>query len=105
MKRMIDSAVSATLGEATHLPSGGNQGSFHRSAYLAPPLTHSAVAAAIADASAILIELGQSGGPNPSRERRVQSLLSRQLAQAGFDTGAWDDLSGFEVATLHPAAP
>jgi hypothetical protein len=102
MKRMIRSASIATLGEATPWRSGGNPGNFHRSAYLAPPLAHSTAATAVADTHAILIELGQSGGPNPSNARPVRSLLSRQLAQAGFDTDAWADLSAFEVAILHP---
>lgn len=65
-------------------------------------MTHSAAPGAIADATAILIELGQSGGPNPHQTQRVESLLSRQLTGAGFDTAAWGDLAAFEVAVLHP---
>jgi hypothetical protein len=39
--------------------SGGSAGSFHRSAYLNPPLEHRGGRTAIADPSAILVELGQ----------------------------------------------
>lgn len=102
LKSMIEAATGATGGEASGGRSGGKPGSFHRSAYLAPPLTHSPELGAIADASAILVELGQSGGPNPYRERQVTSLLARQLANAGFDTSAWCDLAAFDVAVLHP---
>lgn len=102
LKSMVEAAASVTLGEPTGGRSGGKPGSFHRSAYLAPPLTHPAAPGAIADATAILIELGQSGGPNPHKIQRVESLLSRQLTEAGFDTAVWSDLAAFEVAVLHP---
>lgn len=94
---------TATTGSATTASkSGGKPGSFHRSAYLAPPLTHSGESGSIADAAGILIELGQSGGPNPHSQRQVSSLLGRQLDAAGFDTSAWRDLAVFDVAILHP---
>lgn len=99
---MVDVAATATGGEASPGRSGGKPGGFHRSAYLSPPLTHSRAPGAVVDASAILIELGQSGGPNPHSERRVSSLLARQLDAAGFDTSAWNDLAAFDVAILHP---
>jgi hypothetical protein len=101
---MVEAAASGTLSAPSGGRSGGKPGSFHRSAYLAPPMAHSAAPGAIADASAILIELGQSGGPNPHQTERVESLLSRQLNAAGFDTAAWSDLAALEVAVLHPAA-
>lgn len=102
LKSMIEAAATATGGEASGGRSGGKPGSFHRSAYLAPPLSHSREPGAIAAAAAIMVELGQSGGPNPHGTRQVTSLLSRQLDAAGFDTSAWSDLDGFEVAVLHP---
>lgn len=102
LKSMIEAAAGATGGEASGGRSGGKPGSFHRSAYLAPPLSHSGEPGAIADAGAILVELGQSGGPNPHRDRQVTSLLTRQLADAGFDTSAWGDLAAFDVPVLHP---
>jgi len=102
LKSMIEAAAGATGGEASGGRNGGKPGSFHRSAYLAPPLSHSGEPGAIADAGAILVELGQSGGPNPHRDRQVTSLLTRQLADAGFDTSAWGDLAAFDVAVLHP---
>jgi len=102
LKSMVEAAASVTLSEPTRGRSGGKPGSFHRSAFLAPPMTHSAAAGAIADATAILIELGQSGGPNPHKIQPVESLLSRQLTEAGFDTAVWSDLAAFEVTVLHP---
>jgi hypothetical protein len=102
LKEMIESAAKATGGTSTKRNSGGGPGTFHRSAYLSPPLAHSAQPGAIAEASAILIELGQSGGPHPHDCRPVRSLLSRQLAGAGFETSVWDDLTEFEVSILHP---
>ena len=105
LKSMVTAAAEATRGESSGSRSGGKPGSFHRSAYLAPPLVHSGdpgEPGAIADAAAILIELGQSGGPNPHSNRPVTSLLSRQLDAAGFDTSPWSDLAAFDVAVLHP---
>jgi Nucleotidyl transferase AbiEii toxin, Type IV TA system len=102
LKAMLQTAATATGGETTGGRSGGKPGSFHRSAYLAPPLAHSGGAGSIADAAAILIELGQSGGPNPHRDRQVTSLLARQLDAATFDISAWGDLAAFDVAILHP---
>lgn len=102
LKSMVEAAADATQGVPSGGRSGGRPGSFHRSAYLAPPLAHSGQPGAIADAAAILIELGQSGGPNPHSTRQVTSLLSRQLDAAGFDTSAWSDLKAFDVAVLHP---
>lgn len=102
LKSMVEAAASGTVGGPAGGRSGGKPGSFHRSAYLTPPMAHAAVPGAIADASAILIELGQSGGPNPHKTERVESLLARQLSAAGFDTAAWSDLAALEVAVLHP---
>jgi hypothetical protein len=70
LKSMVEAAASGTLGGPTGGRSGGKPGSFHRTADLAPPMAHSAAPGAIADASAILIELGQSGGPNPHETER-----------------------------------
>lgn len=102
LKSMVEAAASVTVGGPIAGRSGGKPGSFHRSAYLAPPMAHSAASGAIADASAILIELGQSGGPNPNETERVESLVARQLNAAGFDTSEWSDLAALEVAVLHP---
>ena len=103
LKAMLNSAAAASMGEPSDVKSGGKQGTYWRRGYLVPPLDHSVTTTgAIADASAILVELGQSGGPNPSSERPVQSLLARQLADAGFDTSTWPDPATFEVAILHP---
>jgi Nucleotidyl transferase AbiEii toxin, Type IV TA system len=102
LKAMIKVAADATGGEVHDGRSGGKPGTFHRSGYITPPLAHSAAPDAIADAKAVLIELGQAGGPKPSSTRTVASLLSRQLAAAGFDVEPWHDLAPFEVSVLHP---
>lgn len=102
LKSMVGAAAAATQGSLSGGRSGGKPGSFHRSAYLAPPMAHSGQPGAIADASAILVELGQSGGPHPYSDRPITSLLSRQLAAANFDTSAWSDLAAFDVGILHP---
>ena len=65
-------------------------------------MTHSAAPGPFADASAILVELGQSGGPHPHESRPVTSLLGRQLSTGGFETMPWDDLAEFHVPVLHP---
>jgi len=103
LRSMIQVAAAATGGDATDVMSGGRPGGLHRRGYLAPPFSHSAPPGAIADVGAVLLELGQSGGPNPSSVRVVTSLLGRQLVAAGFDVGEWDDLVSFEVSILHPA--
>ncbi len=102
LKSMMGAAAEATHGSPSGGRNGGKPGTFHRSAYLAPPMAHSGQREAIADASAILVELGQSGGPHPHSDRPVTSLLSRQLDAAGFDTSVWSDLVAFDVAVLHP---
>ena len=102
LKAMIETAAEKTGAGTTRAASGGAPGSFHRSAYLTPPLAHAANPGAVADAAAILLELGQSGGPNPNRVRPVESLLTRQLSAAGFEVDAWPDLAAFEVPVLHP---
>lgn len=102
LKQMVVTAAEATGGAPGDSRSGGNPGTYHRRAYLSPPLAHSAPSDAIADPAAILVELGQSGGPNPHSAREVTSLLARQLAAAGFDTTGWIDLAAFDVAVLHP---
>lgn len=102
LKSMIAAAGDATEGGTSRGRSGGKPGSFHRSAYVTPLLMHSGEPGPIADAAAILIELGQSGGPNPHGDRRIESLLARQLDLAGFDTSMWGDLVAFDVAVLHP---
>lgn len=102
LKSMIDVAASSSGGTTTPHRSGGRPGSYHRSAYLSPPMIHTAQPGVIADATAILLELGQSGGPYPNEVRSITSMLSRQLELVGFDVTAWIDLDGFEVAVLHP---
>lgn len=103
LKAMCLSAASATGSAERDPKSGGTTGAFHRRSYLEPPLTHgTSAASAIADSSAVLLELGQSGGPNPTITASVQSLLSRQLQAANFDTDEFEDLTAFEVSILHP---
>jgi hypothetical protein len=101
LKAMMATAASTTGGELSGAESGGNPGTFHREAYLSLPLDYSDnPPAGIADPSGLRLELGQTGGPNPSRLRPVQSLLARELAGSGV--GRWDDLTAFDVTILHP---
>lgn len=102
LRSMIEIAAEATGGDPADVRSGGRPGGLHRRGYLTPPLRHAGAPGAIADAGAVLLELGQSGGPNPSSARVVTSLLSRQLMAVGFDVEEWDDLAPFEVSILHP---
>lgn len=100
LRAMIETAASATGSQVEPMRFGGTAGTLHRSAYLTLPLEQSETAVGLADPGAILIELGQSGGPNPSRTQAVESLLSRELADSGV--GEWDDLAAFDVTVLHP---
>jgi hypothetical protein len=75
LKAMIAAAEAATGGDSQGVLSGGNLGTLHRSAYLELPVEHGDQSASIADSKAVLIELGQSGGPKPSLVCRVESLL------------------------------
>ncbi|PJJ55307.1 nucleotidyl transferase AbiEii/AbiGii toxin family protein [Compostimonas suwonensis] len=102
LRTLLASAAEATGSEPTGVTAGGNSGSFHRSGYLSPPLEHRGEPGAIANPAAILVELGQSGGPNPHALHPVTSLLARELADSGFDTSAWADLASFDVPILHP---
>lgn len=102
LRKLLTTAADATGAEPTGVTGGGNSGSFHRSGYLAPPLEHRGEPGAIADPAAILVELGQSGGPNPHAPHPVTSLLARELADSGFDTSTWYDLASFDVPILHP---
>lgn len=99
LKVMLDTAASATGGQCTGRKSGGDVGTLHSHAYLELPLG-SSDSAGIADPTAVLIELGQSGGPKPAVEASVESLLARAL-QGAVD-GDWDDLAPFAVTVLHP---
>ncbi|MCA0294148.1 MAG: nucleotidyl transferase AbiEii/AbiGii toxin family protein [Actinobacteria bacterium] len=103
LKTMLLTAAVETGAEPTDTRSGGKPGNFHRAGYLAPALQQHTSSGAVADASAILVELGQSGGPNPHSARSVTSLLGRELATAsGFDPQAWADLAAFDAEILHP---
>ncbi|OMC51975.1 hypothetical protein A5742_17750 [Mycolicibacterium fortuitum] len=99
LKAMMDTAASTTGGECTGRQSGGEVGTLHSHAYLELPLGYSD-SAGIADPTAVLIELGQSGGPKPAVDATVESLLSRAL-QGSVD-GDWEDLAPFAVTVLHP---
>jgi hypothetical protein len=100
IKAMLDTAASTTGGQCTGRESGGNLGTLHSCAYLELPLNHADTSGGIADPAAVLIELGQAGGPKPALEANVESLLSRELN--GSVDGVWDDLSPFPVTVLHP---
>ncbi len=84
--------------------SRGSPGSFSRSQYIKPPLTFEPLAGtALADPGQVLIELGQSGGDQPSLDTPVTSLLARQLQEVGgVDIDQYPDLRPFSIAVLHP---
>lgn len=88
--------------EETVINRGGKPGSFHRSVYLSLPVQSRADASGLADPGSILVELGQSGGRNPSTRRSITSLLGRRLEQAGVSVTDFADLAPFEVDVLHP---
>lgn len=100
MKAMLSAAASTIGATCTDEVSGGNLGTLYRKAYLELPLERSEQSVGLADPTAILIELGQSGGPNPSLNGTVESLLTRALK--GAVDGDWDDLRPFAVTILHP---
>ena len=102
LRNLLATAATATGTEPTGVTAGGRSGSFHRSGYLGPTLEHRGESGAIADPAEILVELGQSGGPNPHLDRSVTSLVARELSDANFDVDAWPDLASFTVPILHP---
>ncbi|WP_245650252.1 nucleotidyl transferase AbiEii/AbiGii toxin family protein [Millisia brevis] len=102
LRHLLDTAAKVTGTDPTDVRAGGSSGSFHRSGYLGPPLAHRGESGTIADPAAILVELGQSGGPNPHSDYPITSLLSRELRKADFDADAWPDLASFTVPILHP---
>lgn len=103
MKEMCRVAAEATGAAESEPQSGGKMGTLHRRAYLNPPLRERPLAeSAIADPSAVLLELGQSGGRNPAELRPVSSLLARQLEAVGFPVAEHADLAQFNVQILHP---
>ena len=100
MKTMLAAAASTIGGMCTDEESGGNLGTLRRKAYLELPLERGEQSVGLADPTAVLIELGQSGDPNPSLDGTVESLLARALH--GAVKGDWDDLRPFAVTILHP---
>ena len=100
MKAMLAAAASTIGGKCIDEESGGNLGTLRRKAYLELPLERGEQSVGLADPTAVLIELGQSGGPNPSLDGTVESLLARALH--GAIRGDWDDLRPFAVTILHP---
>jgi hypothetical protein len=100
MKAMLAAAASTIGGKCTEEESGGDLGTLRRKAYLELPFERGEQSVGLADPTAVLIELGQSGGPNPSLDGMVESLLARALH--GAVKGDWDDLRPFAVTILHP---
>ncbi len=102
LKGLCAAAATGTGGVLTDERSGGVLGAQHRRAYLAPPMSGTAAVPGVADPDRVLLELGQSGGAHPASIRRIESLLTRQLAQAEFDVAGYPDLAPFYVRVLHP---
>lgn len=68
LKNMFRQAAAAVGDNDATSKSGGKSNAFHREGYVTPPLTRSATTSpGIADPASVLIELGQTGGPNPHR--------------------------------------
>jgi hypothetical protein len=101
MKAMLATAEQVVGGQCTGEKSGGNRGAMWQEAYLELPLAHDDSTGALAIPRAVLLEIGQTGGPWPSQVRSVESLLLRQLSTTPL-AGQWDDLRPFDVAILHP---
>ena len=97
---MLETAAAVTGGEYKGRVSGGKLGTATQEARLELPLRFSDPPPGIADPTSVLIELGQPGGPRPSLNATVESLLFRELK--GLVDGEWEDLSAFEVTILHP---
>ncbi|MGN6687265.1 MAG: nucleotidyl transferase AbiEii/AbiGii toxin family protein [Actinomycetales bacterium] len=102
LREICHAAAAGTGANLTEERSGGRLGSLHRRAYLSTLLTTAAEAPGLADPDRILLELGQSGGAHPSRTRRIESLLTRQLQRVDFDVSAFPDLAPFDVPVLDP---
>jgi hypothetical protein len=103
LKAMVATAKAVTGGKLSDETSGGNPGTYWRSAYLSAPLNHGGIEdnqPGFADRGGVFLELGQAGGPHPSRLHPVTSLLARELENSGMDE--WDDLTAFDVTILHP---
>ncbi|BBY60515.1 hypothetical protein MSAR_36510 [Mycolicibacterium sarraceniae] len=101
MKAMLETAEQVVGGQCTGEESGGKRGARWQKAYLELPLVHGDSIGVLADPKAILLELGQTGGPRPSHVTSVESLLYRQLSSTTL-AGKWDDLRPFDVNILHP---
>lgn len=101
MRKMVAAAAASTGKAPEEAGSGGKAGSLHRAAYLKPPLVNDPEGG-MADAAAVLVELGQSGGPHPSKSHHIESLLARALTDTDLNVEEWDDLRPFPVTILHP---
>lgn len=103
LKGMCDAAEAAIpQSRQEKYRSGGTTGSMHRSVYLTIPVQADQAGGAVASPDAVLIELGQSGGREPSPRRPIESLLGRQLRAAAQPVDDFADLAPFEVYVLHP---
>jgi len=103
LKGMCDAAQAAIpQSRQEKYRSGGRPGTMHRSVYLTIPVQAEQIGGAVASPDAVLIELGQSGGREPSARREIESLLGRQLREAAQPIDDFADLAPFEVHVLHP---
>lgn len=111
LKAMCQAAADAIPGAVPIKPdhgSGGSKGkgsradTFWRTVYIELPLPSDIGMLGIADPRRLQLELGQSGGPIPSSERPVTSLLARELEEAGIAVDGFVDLASFAVPMLHP---
>jgi hypothetical protein len=102
MKGLCQEAAIATSGQLSEEKSGGEPGWYWRQAYLEVPMARHGDVRGIADSSRVLLELGETGGPNPHSVCQIESLLARELAAASVETTSYDDLRPFSVQVLEP---
>jgi hypothetical protein len=97
MKAMGEAAASATAGEAEAY--GGSETGVHRAYRVRYPATYQPTETI---ATGVLLEMGVRGGSNPNEHVEIGSLVGNTLEAAGTDLRAYEDLSPFSLAVLHP---
>jgi hypothetical protein len=101
LKHVVEAIDVDGIRAAEDAKSGGNPDSFHRHVHMVyrEPVTGST---GLVDSGRILLELGESAGPNPNLPHDVLSLIGRQLAEADVTLADYDDLAPFGMTFLHP---
>ncbi len=97
LMKTMGEVSAASVGEAARY--GGTETGVHRAYRVSYPATYQPTEAI---ATSVLLEMGVRGGPNPNERVQIGSLLGDALEAAGTDLTAYDDLSPFSLAVLHP---